>query len=192
VIFLVAACTVGQIEGPKYVPEAKTLFGPEPRIPNVFVGCWKGTVDSFDKVTSFSPSVSVSSIKALSTTYEFCFSKNPDGTAKLELTDVEIGGNKGRVLSFENRMTSIDSEFYRASMRNHATVESVVYFLWVIPIHMTQDVYAEEDLQMTSPDLVQIKGRQLVVIGGNMVAEMTFHAEFHRVGVSTSASASAG
>ena len=38
---LVAACSVGAVPGPKYVPESTTILGPEPQIPNLFVGCWR-------------------------------------------------------------------------------------------------------------------------------------------------------
>ena len=187
---LLATCSVQSIPGPKYVPESVTIVGPEPKIPKEFVGCWRGTVNEFDSVTPLSPAISSSSIKALSTTYEFCFTKRPDGTGELALTDLEIGGRKGTVTHFDNRAVSIDPEFFRASLRNHTTVESAGYFLLIFPIHMTQDIYAEEELQMISPNLVSVKGKQLVVIGGNMIASMTFHANFDRVQSAPAASRS--
>lgn len=163
------------------MPESIALVGPQPKIPPEFFGCWRGTVETFDSVTSLSPQVSAGSIRALSTTYEFCFTKKPDGTGELRLTDVEIGGRQGKVLQFDNRVISVDPEFHRASLKNHAAVESVMSVLWLFPVHVTQDIYADEQLQMVSHDVISVKGKQLVVIGGNMVASMTFHTNFNRV-----------
>jgi hypothetical protein len=177
---LAAACSITALPGPKYVPESTAVAGPEPRIPNEWFGCWKGTVDSFDTVTPLSPSVSANSIKTLSTTYTLCFTKRPDGSGQLELADVEIGGHKGTVTHFDNRFTSLGPTPDRASMRNHAIVESVLYVLWIFPIHVTQEIYADEDLQFVPPNVVSVRGKQLVVMGGNMIASMTFHANFNR------------
>jgi hypothetical protein len=66
-------------------------------------------------------------------------------------------------------------------MQNHAVADSKVMLLWIFPMHVTQEIYAEEDLELKSPDLILIRGRQLLVMSGNVIAEMTFHADFHRV-----------
>jgi hypothetical protein len=182
VMMVFAACSVTQLPGPKYVPQSTTIVGTEPRIPSEWFGCWRGTVEEFDSVTPISPSVNASDIKALSTTYDFCFSKRSDGTGKLDLTDVEIGRHKATVTHFDNHIASTGPDLHHASLHNHTTVESVVYVLWIFPIHMTDDIYAEEDLQMLSPDVIYVKGKELLVMGGNMVASTTFHTNFYRVG----------
>jgi hypothetical protein len=177
---LLAACSISQLPGPKYVPESTAVLGPEPTIPSEWFGCWRGTVDHFDTATSFSPSISSDDLKALNTTYELCFTKNPDGSGRLDLKDLEIGGHKATVTHFDNRFASVGPGYYRASMRTHTTAVSAVYVLWIFPIHITQDVYSSEDLQMLSPDVVAVKGKQVIVVGGNMIASMTWHTDFHR------------
>jgi len=171
---LIAGCSIEVASGgPKYVPESTTLAGPELKIPTDFVGCWRGTVDQFDTVTSFTSSP----IKAMSSIYEFCFTNRPDGTGKLELTDLEVADRKTTVTHFDNRIISVDPEHRSGSMRNHVTFVSVYYLI----IHLTQDAYVDEDLRMTSRDEIFVKGKQVIVIGGNIIAEMTFHTNFYRV-----------
>ncbi len=167
---------------PKNVPESISEFGAEPQIPEEYMGCWRGTLTEFDTVHSFVPLIPDRYIASgiAATTYELCFTTQPDGTRKLELTDVDIPGHLVRVTSFRNRIISIDTELRRAWMRNHVVAESTFYILF-FPMHSTQDVYAEEQLQIISPDLIKVSGTQTVFIGKERIAEMTFHTDFHHV-----------
>lgn len=93
----------------------------------------------------------------------------------------QVGGNEVIVTHFDNRVTEVDPEHYRGSLRNHVIGVSILRLLWIIPLHVQQEIYAEEDLQMKSPDLIAVQGRQLVVMSGKVIAEMSFHTDFHRV-----------
>lgn len=188
---LVAACTVQSLPGPKYVPEATASAGPEPRILKELVGCWRGTFSEYDSVTPISPALSTSSIKPVTTIYEFCFTMRPDGTGQLDMTDLEIGGHKATVKHFDNRVTSVDPQSSRASLHNHATVESAGYVLALFPVYVTEDIYADEEIQLVSPNQIFMKGKQLVVVGGNMFASMTFHTNLDRVQNAPAVSSSA-
>jgi len=181
----VSSCSIQSLPGPQYIPQSTAKLGPVPEIPEAWYGCWRGTIDNFDTVTPLSPAISASQIKAQKQTLEFCFTMKPDGTSQMDLTDLEVAGHKAKITHFDNRFTSIGPTVDRASLRNHVTAESVINILWIFPMHMQQDVYADEDIQMISHDVVMVKGKQVVVMGTNMIASMTFHTNFYRVGTKT-------
>jgi hypothetical protein len=179
---LVVECSVERVNAPQVPPESTVMVGPEARVPKEFVGCWEGTVDAFDTAKSYTLlSDDYIRTSAAHTTYEFCFSSRPSGTGQLELKKVQVRGNELRISHFDNRVTAFDPERYRGKMRNHGIVEATVWLLWIIPMHVQQEVYAEEEFQMKSRDVVFVQGKQLLVIHGAVSAEMTFHTDFHRV-----------
>jgi hypothetical protein len=179
---LLVKCSVERANAPEIPPESSFIVGAEPKVPKVFFGCWEGNLREFDTAKSYT-FLSDEQIRtaAADTTYQLCFSPRPDGTGLLELTKAQVGGNEIVVTRFDNRITGGDPEHYRAHMQNHVVADSKVMLLWIFPVHVTQEIYAEEDLELKSPDLIFIRGRQLVVMSGKVIAEMTFHADFRRV-----------
>ncbi len=176
----VASCAIQRTAPP--IPKSTVILGAQPKIPREFFGCWQGTVSEYDTAKSYSV-LSDETIRAAAanTTYQFCFTPRPDGTGQLDLKKVEVGGDEIIVKRFDNRVTALDPEHYRGSLRNHLIGESIIRLLWIFPLHVQQEIYAEEDLQMKSPDLIAVAGRQLVVIRGKVFAEMSFHTDFHRI-----------
>jgi hypothetical protein len=178
--FLLVRCTIQKIEGPLYVPQPVTEVPPNVEVPEEFFGCWRGTLTGYDTARSFSPAISDSSLKGVRTTYQFCYDKRPDGGGTLELTGVEIEGREAKITHFENHPTSVDVRNKRATMRSRVTMESTFWVL-IIPVHIAQDIYVQEALQLTSRDVIAVQATQWIVVGGNLIGEMTFHADFHRV-----------
>ena len=178
----IAGCTMQlNATGPQYVPESDALAAPEPKIPQQWFGCWDGTFDQYDSATSFIAGASNSDLQAMKTKYQFCFYPGPGGTGRLDLAKAEIAGNQATVTHFENRVTEVDPKLNQGHLRNHFIVETGVNVMWLFPLRITQDIYAEEDFEMRSPDLAFVQGKQVIVIGEHIGAKMTFHADFHRV-----------
>lgn len=68
-----------------------------------------------------------------------------------------------------------------ARLRNHTVAESVSHLLWIFPMHIQQEVIADELLTMKNRDLIFVEGQELVRVNGADIATMTFHTDFHRV-----------
>jgi hypothetical protein len=180
---LLTNCAYQRASAPQIPPESTVILGPEPKIPKEFFGCWEGTLTEFDTAKSYMWTMSDESLRAAAaqTTYQFCFNPRPDGTGQLDLKKVEVQGHEILITRFDNRVTMVDPEQYRGSIRNHVTGEAIVRLLWLFPLHIQNEIYADEDLQMKSPNVILVRGRQLVVMGGSVIGEMTFHTDFHRV-----------
>src|SRR5260370_1566599 len=114
-------------------------------------------------------------------TYQRGDQPNPLGGAERDRTKFESNGKEGTVTHLDNRATAVDYKRHTASLENHATVVSVGYLFWVIPVPEQQEIFAHEDLALKTNDIVFVQGKQRVQLNGEDIAEMTFHADFHRV-----------
>jgi hypothetical protein len=178
-LFEAAACGTQAGVGERPLPVSSALVIAEKPLPEAAFGCWEGTIERFDSVTplSFAGHFLGESIR---TTYQLCY-RRIEGGGRLDLTKVEIEGKKATITHFDNHVTAVDGERLTGHLRNHAVLESVVYFMWLFPISAQQDIFADEDIEVKSKDVVAMRGKQLVRVNGTDVAEMTFHTDFHRV-----------
>lgn len=176
---IVAGCASSlQGVGEQKVPQSTVLVTGDYVIPEAFFGCWEGTLERFDSVT---PSLAGYFTYAAHTTYRFCFRRRPDGTGRLDLTKVEIEGKPVTVTRFDNHITGADPKRLMARLRNHTVAESVAHLFWIYPIHIQQDIVADELLTMKNRDLIFVEGQQVLRVNGGEAMTMTFHADFHRV-----------
>jgi hypothetical protein len=179
IAFLFIGGCAMQAPSPQGLPESTVNVGPEVTVPAEFYGCWEGNFEGFDSVTPLSFAGHFVS-RAMRITYQMCYQPKPGG-AQLDLTKVEIDGKEGTVTHFDNRATAVDYKRQTASLENHATVVSVGYLFWVFPVSEQQEIFAHEDLALKTNDIVFVQGKQRVQLNGENIAEMTFHADFHRV-----------
>ena len=180
IAFLFIGGCAMQAPSPQGLPESTVNVGPEVTVPAEFYGCWEGNFEGFDSVTPLSFAGHFVS-RAMRITYQMCYQPKPGGGAQLDLTKVEIDGKEGTVTHFDNRATAVDYKRHTASLENHATVVSVGYLFWVFPVSEQQEIFAHEDLALKTNDIVFVQGKQRVQLNGENIAEMTFHADFHRV-----------
>jgi hypothetical protein len=175
----IAGCGAQVGLGEQTLPQSSTVLIPEKPLPNALFGCWEGTIERFDSVTPLSFAGHFIG-EGIRTTYQMCY-RPIEGGGRLDLTKVEIEGKKATITRFDNHVTAVDYERQSAHLRNHAVMESVVYVMWLFPVRAQQDIFADEDVQLKSHDVLAVSGKQLVRVNGVDVAEMTFHADFHRV-----------
>lgn len=174
-----ACATSMQATGEQKLPPSSALITPERPLPDLFFGCWEGTLQGFDSVTPLSFAGKFVS-GSLRTTYQFCY-RRVEGGGRLDLVKVEIQGKQGTVTRFDNHVTALDTERLTAHLKNHAVIESVTYVMWVFPLSTQQDIFAEQDIELKNNDVIAMRGKQLVRLNGSDIAEMTFHADFNRV-----------
>ncbi len=174
-----AACGTQVGVSEQGVPPSTAVVIPETTLPGVFFGCWEGTLEGFDSVTPLSFAGHFVG-KSLRTTYQFCY-RPIEGGGRLDLTKVEIEGKQATVTRFDNHVTAVDTERLTGHLKNHTVAESVVYVMWLFPVSAQQEIFAEEDIELKNPNVVAMRGKQLVRLNGNDLAEMTFHADFQRV-----------
>lgn len=174
-----SACGTQVGVGDQGLPTSSAVVVPDRPLPDVFFGCWEGTLERFDSVTplSFAGRFVGESIR---TTYQFCY-RPIEGGGRLDLTKVEIEGKQATITRFDNHVTAVDSERLSGHLKNHAVMESVVYVMWLFPVSAQQDIFAEQDIELKNPNVVAMRGKQLVRVNGQDIAEMTFHADFHKV-----------
>ena len=155
---------------------------PEPSVsltlPSPFVGCWEGTVDSYDSVVPSSAAMGSASV-----TYTFCYEPNPDGrTYELRLRKVVVAGKKLKVTDFENQVVQVDDGHRTAYLRNHTTAVDSEWLLFLIPVHITEDVYAEQWVRLDNAgNAIQLVGSELIKANGKDYATVKYHSEFFRV-----------
>jgi hypothetical protein len=168
-----------QVPMPQQTPES-TANVADMTLPSPLYGCWEGTFDHLDSVTPLSFSGYFVS-RGMTVTYQMCAQPKPGGGAQVDLTKVVIQGKEATVTHFYNRVTAHDEKRRTASLENHVTAVSVVRLLWIFPVSVPQDIFAQEDLVMKTDDVVFVQGKQRAQVNGQDIAEMTFHADFHRV-----------
>ena len=79
------------------------------------------------------------------------------------------------------KFLSIDPELLRAQLRTHFMVSGTTSILAIIPYSFQQDFYMEGDLQMTSPNVILVRGDDFFAQNGIVLARVWFHAEAHRI-----------
>ena len=156
---------------------------PEPArslsLPSRFVGCWEGTINGFD---SLEPIGFLSSyLKGTHVTYQFCYLPNSDGTTyRMELRKLVIDNKDLTATAFENQVVWVDQLHGQGYLRNHISILQTVRMLF-IPFQARQDYYAEEIVNLRSPNLVRMQGNELMKLEGKDYARLGFHADFNRV-----------
>jgi hypothetical protein len=178
-MFLCTSCSA-----PASSPEVSALTSSTPisaeyDLPASLYGCWEGSVDQFDSVTPLNWMGNY--IKSVRTTYQMCYRRRPAGGGDLVLNKVELSGQEVKIVSFDNRVTAVDSGRRAGHLRNHAVFDQLGYLLWVFPVHAQHDIYAEEDIAMKNDNLIAMSGKQLIRVNGTDIAIVTFHSDFHRV-----------
>lgn len=178
-LFTLAACGTQTGTGEQGLPPSSALVMSEKPLPDVFFGCWEGTIERFDSVTPLSFAGRFIG-ESLRTTYQFCY-RPIEGGGRLDLTKLEVQGKKATITRFDNHFTAVDTERLKAHLKNHVVAESVVYVMWLFPLSAQQDIFAEQDIELKSHDVVAMRGKQLLRVNGADVAEMSFHGDFNRV-----------
>ncbi len=179
-LFAGTACVSYHETGEQIQPESSAYVSPDVAIPEVFFGCWEGTINGFDSVTplSFAGHFITGSMK---TVYQFCLRPVEGGGAVMQLTKLEIEGHQATVKRFDNHITATYPERPGAHLRNHLLIESTAYLFYILPVKSEQDIFAEEDIVMTPQGVIAMQGKQLARMNGQDIAEITFHGDFYRV-----------
>ncbi len=180
-LLLGAACVTSYHEtGEQQKVESSAYVSKDIAIPQGFFGCWEGTINGFDSVTPLS--FDGHFIKgSMQTVYQFCLRRAEEGGAVMQLTKLEIEGRQATVKRFDNHITATYPERPGAHLRNYLVIASTVHLFWLFPVTLEQEIFAEEDIVLTPQDVIAMQGKQLARMGGQDIAEMTFHSDFHRV-----------
>jgi hypothetical protein len=88
---------------------------------------------------------------------------------------------QSKVISFDNRFTALDLKNNTARLQNRVVVEITQNFLWLIPMSAKEDILADEEIAVKDPDLIAMKGSQVLMLNGQNFASMSFHGDFRRV-----------
>jgi hypothetical protein len=149
-------------------------------LPSQFVGCWEGTIEGFDSLTPIA--FLSSTIRGTHVTYRFCYLPNSNGaTYRLELRKLVIAEKELTPTSFENQVVWRDEHRGTGYLRNHLFVTQRSWFLF-IPISVDTEYYAEEIVTLDNdPNLLKMRGAELMKLSGSDYARIGFHADFHRV-----------
>jgi hypothetical protein len=174
------ACGTQTGTGEQALPASTATISREYQLPAAFNGCWEGTIEGFDSVTPLSFAGRFVS-EGLRTTYQLCYRPHEGGGGELTLTKLEIEGHKATVTRFDNRVTKVDLENQTGHLRNHVVLESVAYVFWLFPVTAHQEIFADEDIKVISPDALSMRGSERIRVGDQDIAEVTFHGDFHRV-----------
>jgi hypothetical protein len=149
-------------------------------LPSRFSGCWEGTIDGFDSLT---PIGFLSSLaRGTHVTYRFCYLPIPDGSSyRLELRKLVIAEKELTPTSFENQVVWKDDQHGTGYLRNHLVAVQHSWFLF-IPISVQSEYYAEEIVTLDdNPNLLKMRGAELMKLSGRDYARIGFHADFERV-----------
>ncbi|HXR26073.1 MAG TPA: hypothetical protein VN742_11970 [Candidatus Binataceae bacterium] len=148
-------------------------------LPSRFVGCWEGTINGFDSLTSIGFLSSFA--RGTHVTYRFCYIPNQDGkTYRLELRKLVIDEKEMAATSFENQVIWVDDPHGSGYLRNHVTVIQTSWLLF-IPLRVREDYFAEEIVVLDNQDLLTMHGAELVKLEDKDYLRATFHADFNRV-----------
>jgi len=149
-------------------------------LPSPFVGCWEGTIEEFDSLTPIGFLSSL--VKGTHATYRFCYLPNPDGASyRLELRKLVIAEKELTPTSFENQVVWKDDRKGMGYLRNHLVVIQHSWFLF-IPMSVQTEYYAEEIVTLDDdPNVLKMRGAELMKLSGSDYARIGFHADFHRV-----------
>ena len=149
-------------------------------LPSPFVGCWEGTIEEFDSLIPIGFLSSL--VKGTHVTYRFCYLPNPDGASyRLELRKLVIAEKELTPTSFENQVVWKDDRKGMGYLRNHLVVIQHSWFLF-IPMSVQTEYYAEEIVTLDNdPNLLKMRGAELMKLSGADYARIGFHADFRRV-----------
>jgi hypothetical protein len=140
-----------------------------------FIGCWQGKIAKADSIES----IGLFSITLPTQGYRFCYTQDANAhTSKMEFREVIVNGEEIVPTEFESQVVWSSADV--AYLRTH-TASNTTQWLLFIPISYRQEVYADETVTLENPDLLGMRGVELIKVNGSDYARAAFHANFHRV-----------
>jgi len=97
----------------------------------------------------------------------------------MELRKLVIDNKELTPTGFENQVVWVDIQHGKGYLRNHLSVIQTSWLLF-IPVRVQEDYYAEEIVILQNPNLVGMRGAELMKINGKDYLRVGFHADFNR------------
>jgi hypothetical protein len=98
----------------------------------------------------------------------------------MELRKLVIDNKELTATGFDNQVVWGDDDQGTGYLRNHLKVTDTSWLLF-IPIRVREDFYAEEIVTLKNPNVVNMRGAELMELNGSDYARIGFHADFNRV-----------
>jgi|GEM_PF-6515974 hypothetical protein len=145
-------------------------------LPAVFVGCWVGTVETPDSVKRTRFMAFLGTLPP--TTYHICYRLDANTkNGKMILRQMASPYSKGfRITQFDNQVVwsnGRDTGF----LRNHIATVGPVWFPFT---HTRGDVYADELITIRNPNVLRMRGVEVIQVSGKDYIRVVFHTNFHR------------